>query len=88
MRLYSVCLCDFGGSILLIVVLIEIVQAGLLRMGIACNFEGCYKKALDKKRDLCYNKYETILTKEGEEYAKVFVLYQSFYNGSGSIISW
>ena len=39
-RLYSVCLCDFGGSILLIVVLIEVIAPSKIKV----TLDNCSKK--------------------------------------------
>ena len=80
MRLYTVCLCDFGGSILLIVVLIEVIAPSKIK----ATLDNCSKKWYnieqgDKKNgQMLHDGVRVLLiescekTHNDEEIAKIF----------------
>ena len=79
-RLYSVCLCDFGGSILLIVILIEVIAPSKIKV----TLDNCSKKWYnieqgdEKNWQMLYDEARVLLiescekTHNAEEIAKIF----------------
>ena len=79
-RLYSVCLCDFGGSILLIVVLIEVIAPSKIKV----TLDNCSKKWYnieqgdEKNGQMLHDEARVLLiescekTHHAEEIAKIF----------------